>query len=160
MARWKANKTQEVYKLQRQRKIDNLLSKLPNDEGKAYFNVLNDLYEHYNTLAFSNHLSQFYAKFRANLRYVQINSGLTQVEFTSLARISNVVFARNEPNYLRGLPLHTFFKAYSVCLIYLPSLDFCDMFTLDFRTTFPFLVEQQEENRRKLGKKPLKKAKK
>jgi hypothetical protein len=94
------------------------------------------------------------------LRYVQINSGLTQVEFTSLARISNVVFARNEPNYLRGLPLHTFFKAYSVCLIYLPSLDFCDMFTLDFRTTFPFLVEQQEENRRKLGKKPLKKAKK
>lgn len=158
--KWKANKSLEAYKLQREKMINNALSKFKTDEGKAHFNHLNILYTHYNGLAFSNHLTQFYAKFRANLIYIQKISGLSQPEFSALAKISNQLFSRCKPDYLRGLPIHTFFKAYSVCLIYLPTLEFCDMFTLDFRTTFPFLVEQQEENRRKLGKKPLKKAKK
>lgn len=157
MPNYKANKKPEGYKKDRQRKIENLLSKLPTDEGKAHFKRLDELYSHYNELAFSTHLPSFYAKFRANLKYIQLNSGLNITEFSNLCRISNVFISRQEPAYLRGLPLHTFFKAYSLCLVYLPTLDFCDMFTLDFSTTFPFLAEKREENRQKLGKKPRKK---
>ena len=158
MPNYKANKKPEGYKKDRERKINNLLSKLPTDEGKAYFKRLDNLYSDFNEIAFTNHLPSFYAKFRANIRYIQVNSGLTTIEFSNLARISNVIFSRNEPSYLRGLPLHTFFKAYSLCLVYLPTLEFADMFTLDFSTTFPFLAEKREENRQKLGKKPRKKA--
>ena len=158
MPNYKANKKPEGYKVDRQRKIENLLAKLPTDEGKDHFKRLDTLYSDFNQIAFSVHLPSFYAKFRANLKYIQLNSGLTAVQFSNLARISNVIFSRQEPAYLRGLPLHTFFKAYSLCLVYLPTLDFCDMFTLDFSTTFPFLAEKREENRIKLGKKPRKKA--
>lgn len=158
MPNYKANKKPEGYKKDRERKIENLLAKLPTDEGKAYFKRLDTLYSDFNQIAFSTHLPSFYAKFRANLKYIQVNSGLTAVQFSNLARISNVIFSRQEPSYLRGLPLHTFFKAYSLCLVYLPTIDFCDMFTLDFAQTFPFLAEKREENRQKLGKKPRKKA--
>ena len=151
------NLGKEKQRERRKRKIENTLSKLPTDEAKANFNELNNLYTLSNTQVFKTNLSEFYAKFRHNLRYIQFNSGLTIHEFSSICQISNQLFSRNEPSYLRGLPLHTFFKAYSLCLVYLPTLDFCDMFTLDFSTTFPFLAEKREENRQKLGKKPRKK---
>ena len=157
MPNYKANKKPEGYKVDRQRKLNNLLAKLPTDDSKAYFKRLDESYTYFNEIAFSNHLPSFYAKFRANLKYIQLNSGLNITEFSNLCRISNVFISRTEPSYLRGLPLHTFFKAYSLCLVYIPTLDFCDMFTLDFSETFPFLTEKREENRIKLGKKPRKK---
>jgi len=155
-----ANYTRENREMRRERKYENHSSKLPNDEARAHFKALSKISIQSNEKHFSPTIASFITKFRANLRYVQECSGLTTIQFACIAQISNGLFTRQYNIYLNAIPLHTFIKVYTTFLIYLPSLEFCDMFTLDFRTTFPFLIDQQEENRRKLGKKPLKKAKK
>jgi hypothetical protein len=144
----------------REGKIDNLLSSAPNQAFIDHFNQLRTFTKANNENVFMYVVIGLFEKFQQNITFVQEVSALNKKEFAKLAGVSHNLFYNSKQQYIINLRLHTFLKVYSLFLVYLPSLDFCDMFTLDFRTTFPFLIEQQEENRRKLGKKPLKKAKK
>jgi hypothetical protein len=144
----------------KEKRIDNLLSKSTNQAYLTQFSNLRTQYQRNNLVSFNDTLLKFYGYFQPNFQFMIEVSGLSQVEFCAICGVSRNLVKKNQKTYLTNLKIHTFLKVYSLFLVYLPSLDFCDMFTLDFRTTFPFLVDQQEENRRKLGKKPLKKAKK
>jgi hypothetical protein len=153
-------KPMEERRERKERRIDNLLSKSTNQAYLTQFSNLRTQYQRNNLVSFNDTLMKFYGYFQPNLQYMIEVSGLNQVEFCAICGVSRNLVKKNQKTYLTNLKIHTFLKVYSLFLVYLPSLEFCDMFTLDFRTTFPFLVDQQEENRRKLGKKPLKKAKK
>lgn len=141
----------------RKRKIDNLLSSTSNAQFLSHFNYLKSNWETKNSYVFTHSVNQFYSNFRKNLFFIQDISGMNQKEFSALTQVSCNVFYIEEKAYKLGLPLHTFLKIYTTFLLYI-DIDFCDMFTLDFSQTFPFLAEKREENRQKLGKKPRKKA--
>ena len=147
----------EERRERKEKRIDNLLSKSTNQAYLTQFSNLRTSYEKNNFIAFNDTLLKFYGYFQPNFQYMIEISGLSQVEFCAICGVSRNLVKKNQKTYLTNLKIHTFLKVYSLFLVYLPSLDFCDMFTLDFSTTFPFLAEKREENRQKLGKKPRKK---
>jgi hypothetical protein len=160
MAKYFVNLSAAELARRKERKINYLLSRYTETPYLNHFNDLRTQYHRNNLVSFNDTLLKFYGYFQPNFQFMIEVSGLSQVEFCAICGVSRNLVKKNQKTYLTNLKIHTFLKVYSLFLVYLPSLDFCDMFTLDFRTTFPFLVDQQEENRRKLGKKPLKKAKK
>lgn len=151
-------KTAKERAERKEKRFNNLLINSTNEVYLTEIKLLRTNYQQHNFNAFSAILPTFFDTFQKNLQYMIFVSSLNQVEFCTIAGVSRNIVKKKELTYISHLKLHTFLKIYALFLVYLPTLDFCDMFTLDFSTTFPFLAEKREENRQKLGKKPRKKA--
>lgn len=153
------NLSGEELKKRREKRIENTLLNLSTDEARHNFNQLRTDTQQNNEIAFKHVVIATFDKFKENLIFVQVNSGLTKKEFTAIAGVSHNLFFTTDNAHIINLRLHTFLKIYALFLVYI-NIDFTDMFTLNFSQTFPFLVDQREENRRKLGKLPQGKRKK
>ncbi len=150
-------KTAEEKAERKEKRFNNLLINSTNEAYCAQITNLRTTYQQHNFNAFNAILPAFFDTFQKNLQYIIYISSLNQVEFCTIAGVSRNIVKKNQLTYISNLKLHTFLKIFALFLVYLPTLDFCDMFTLDFSETFPFLAEKREENRQKLGKKPRKK---
>ena len=149
-------KTAKERAERKERRFNNLLINSTNEVYLTEIKLLRTNYQQHNFNAFSAILPTFFDTFQKNLQYMIFVSSLNQVEFCTIAGVSRNIVKKNQLTYISHLKLHTFLKIYALFLVYLPTIEFCDMFTLDFSTTFPFLAEKREENRQKLGKKPRK----
>tara|TARA_R110000868_G_C10575640_1_gene738153 strand:+ start:125 stop:637 length:513 start_codon:yes stop_codon:yes gene_type:complete len=135
----------------REKKIDNLLADTRCKRNPVAFRELYQKVYDLQQESFKAFESSMFVKFKANLNYIQLCSGLNQLEFCCIAGITS--HALSEDNqYPNTIPIHSFTKSYSIMHYYLPSIEFCDMFNILFSETFPRLKDDYTANRLKLGK--------
>ena len=141
----------EKFRKRKEGKFDNLKQTYPYLSNNPYFSQLctrieqlrNEQFDHYNNFQFVN--------FKSNIRYVQKCSGLNGDEFCRLAGISKNALSLNQ-QFPTTIPMHSFVKCYTAMLLYIHSIEFCDMFNLSFEQVFPQLKDNIAANRLKLGK--------
>lgn len=149
-------KSPAYFKARRERKVENLLkSKAFSSDPLVYRSICTKL-ESNRSEDFETYTERHFQTFRANLIYIQQHSGLSILEFSAAANISNHLISDKNLFHLATFPIHTFIKCYSVMRFYIETIDFCDIFTIDFKQAFPWLKDQEQQNRIKLGKKPRK----
>ena len=152
----RAKKPTIFYKKKRERKFDFLTNKKDVTAspyqllslGTSISNSRNDVFNQFNY--------DWFPLFRSNLIYVQLYSGMNKREFSIVANISNHTLSDKNFGYPTTLPIHVFLKCYSIMLHYIPSIEFCDMFSIDFSKAYPWHKDNLNANRIKMGKKPLK----
>jgi hypothetical protein len=131
--------------------IDNLLNDTSSKRNNDAFRQLNTEIKRLRDEDFDTYNLRHFIQFKANLKYVQVCSGLNQLEFTQMANINrNALSEANQ--FPTTIPMHSFIKCYSIMRHYLRSIDFCDMFLIDFSIAFPYLKTTYERNRTTLGK--------
>lgn len=137
----------------RDKAIDNLLLNYPRKRNIKAFKLLNTQIKAQRDEDFKHYSNVQFITFKANLKYVQVNSGLSQGEFSAIANISrNALSEVNQ--YPTTIPIHSFLKCYSIMRYYIQTIEFCDMFLIDFSEAFPYLKANYSANRIALGKSP------
>jgi hypothetical protein len=156
MVNARVKKKAEFYKKRRERKFDLASTNKGISADLNQLNLLSMRLTRLNNEIFDKYRDHDFPLFRSNLLYVQLYSGLNKLEFSSLANISNHALSDKVFKVPTTLPIHTFLKSYSIMLHYIPSIEFCDMFSIDFSKAYPWHKDNLNANRIKMGKKPLK----
>ena len=139
------------FKERRERKIDNLLQTYSYLSKSQHFTVFCANLEASNKLNFQTFLLVHYINFKNNLRYIQKYSGLNARQFCLTAGLGVNALSLSQ-SFPTTIPMHTFVKAYSMMQQFIYSIEFCDMFLLDFSQTFPNYKDSFNANRIKFGK--------
>ena len=144
----------EIFAKRREKKIDNYSKKFPHLTRSAHFKHINEQWKQACSINFLTFSNVHYINYRNNLRYVQQCSGLNVVEFTSNFNLNTNSLTKKANELIKTpqIRMHTFIKAYSAMQVWLHTIEFCDMFLVDFREVYPFLMDNLQSNRLKLGK--------
>jgi len=145
-------KPKEFYLERRKRRYDYPLPSHYSSLDPSIFRGLGVELNHNREQDFNNYLSIQFPRYQKNIRFVQECSGLNKREFSLLANISDQAFRQKQAGSPTTIPIHTFIKSYSIMRYFLPMIEFCDMFMIDFSEVYPWLKQQEQANRLKLGK--------
>ena len=135
-----------------EKKLDNLFRQKPYLENNPTFNNIRTRFKENTNSQFPQFSAIHYEQLKANVKYVQWCSGLNVQEFCAVFNLGHSIISNKENRFSHNIRQHTFLKIYSAFLIYLPSLDLFDIFILDFKECFPFLIEIRQKNKALLGK--------
>ncbi len=136
----------------RERKLANLFQRSPSLKNNRTFDSIRTRFQENADKQFALFSDEHYNRLKSNVKYVQQCSGLNVQEFCAAFNLGHNIISNKENKYSFNIRQQTFLKIYSAFIIYIPTVDLFDMFTMDFRQCYPHLVEVRQKNRELMGK--------